>query len=138
MKLLRRGGVRLIVAWRHRKSTGSVVARVVLPGDQVVPIHAIRDQVVIVFTSACFARLGGGTPIPSAPSSGSVTIIPTRHDKTATRPKMIKLVLEEGYKRQATTNGSSRPRTCMFTAQGTKMITRDHGHESSGSQRGET
>ena len=76
MKLLRRGGVRLIVAWRHRKSTGSVVARIVLPGDQVVPIHAIRDQVVIVFTSACFASLGGGTPIPSAPSSGSVTIIP--------------------------------------------------------------
>ena len=40
----------------HWKGIGSVVSRVVLPGHQVVPIHAVRDQGVVLITSACFAR----------------------------------------------------------------------------------
>ena len=74
LKELRREGILLVAALWHGKGTGCVVARIVLPRDQVVPIHAVRDQGVIVITSACFTRLGRWAPIPSAPSSRSVTI----------------------------------------------------------------
>ena len=73
---------RLKIGGHHREIVGRVVAGIVLPRYQVVPIHAFRDVVVIVFTAVCFTSLRRSTPITSAPSPGSITIITSRHGYT--------------------------------------------------------
>ena len=100
----------MIIARHHREIVAGVVAGIVLPGYQVVPIHALRDLVVIVFTSACLARLRGRTPIPSAPSPGSVTIITSRHGgATNSQPQHLNLERNESDKMQVNASSSQQP-----------------------------
>ena len=110
MELLRGVWNRLIIARHHREIAAGVVAGIVLPGYQVVPIHALRDLVVIVFTSACFTSLRGRTPITSAPSPGSVTIITSRHGgATNSQPQHLNLERNESDKMQFNASSSQQP-----------------------------
>ena len=110
MELLRGVWNRLIIARHHREIVAGVVAGIVLPGYQVVPIHALRDLVVIVFTSACFTSLRGRTPITSAPSPGSVTIITSRHGgATNSQPQHLNLERNESDKMQVNASSSQQP-----------------------------
>ena len=99
LELLRGTGNRWRIGRHHRESVGGVVAGVVLPRYQVVPIHALRALVVIVFTSVCFASLRRRTPIASASSPGSVTISTSRHGgETDSQPSHFHLEISESDK----------------------------------------
>ena len=110
MELLRGVWNRLVIGLHHRKIVGGVVAGILLPGYQVVPVHAFRDLVVIVFVSACFTSLRGRTPITSAPSPGSVTIITSRHGgATNAQPSHFNLERSKSDKLQVNASSSQRP-----------------------------
>ena len=114
MELLRGVGNRLIIGRHHREIVGGVVAGVVLPRYQVVPIHALRDLVIIVFTSVCFPSLRRRTPIASAPSPGSVTIITSRHGgATNSQTSHFNLERNESDNMQVNVNSSQRPPAAM-------------------------
>ena len=114
MELLRGVWNRLIIGRHHREIVGGVIAGIVLPGYQVVPIHALRDLVVIVFASVCFTSLRGRTPTTSAPSPGSVTIITSRHGgATNSQPSHFHLERNESDKMQVNASSSQRPSAAM-------------------------
>ena len=114
MELLRGGLNRLKIARHCREIAAGVVAGIVLPRYQVVPIHALRDLVVIVFTSACFTSLRGRTLITSAPSPRSVTIITSRHDgATNSQPQLHNLERNESDKMQVNASSSQQPSAAL-------------------------
>ena len=114
LELLRGTRDRLKIGGHHREIVGGVVARIVLPRYQVVPIHALRDVVVIVFTSVCFTSLRRSTPVASAPSPGSITIITSRHgDATDSRSSHFHLERNESDNMQTNANASHRPPAAM-------------------------
>ena len=114
LELLRGTRDRVKIGGHHGEIVGGVVARIVLPRYQVVPIHALRDVVVIVFTPVCFASLGRSTPVASAPSPGSITIITSRHgDATNSEFSHFHFERNGSDNMQINANASQRPPAAM-------------------------